>query len=207
MRVLPLAAAVAAVIPVAVASGATGTTYVTRSFNEPSAQGLAVTGPLSDYRASSRARVVVPTAWRVTGTRAGTLRLRTAQNPSCTYDLTYSVRSVLDAPGDAAARAKAALPAGARYVLDEGQHGNRAWRVIRTATKDGRVHMSALWNGVLTKRSDIAPSGKAAWTEIRVDAVSRPGSECHSGTYRVSVGPAIGDSLAVARTTLHFGKA
>lgn len=206
MRVLPLAV-LAAIVPVAAASAAS-TTYVTRSFNEPTAKGLAVTGPLKDYRASSRARVVVPTAWKVRGTSAGTLRLRTAQNPSCTYDMTYTVRSVVDASGDASKRVTAALPAaGARYVLDEGQHGNRAWRVIRRATKDGRVRMTALWNGVLTKRSDIVPSGKTAWTEIRVEAVSRAGSECHSGTYRVSVGPSIGDSLAVARTALHFAKA
>lgn len=71
----------------------------------------------------------------------------------------------------------------------------------------GRVRLDALWAGVLTKRLDIAPAGQVAWTAIRVAAVSRAGDECHSGTWRQALGPTIGDSLAVARTSLHFTKA
>jgi hypothetical protein len=68
----------------------------------------------------------------------------------------------------------------------------------------GRVRAEALWVGVLTRRPDIVPAGQAAWTEVSVSAISRAGDECHAGTWREGVGPVIGDSLAVARTRLHF---
>jgi hypothetical protein len=77
---------------------------------------------------------------------------------------------------------------------------------VRQPGIGGRVRLEALWAGVLTKRSDIAPAGQAAWTEIRVIAMSGAGDECHSGTWRQALGPTIGDSLAVARTSLHFTK-
>jgi hypothetical protein len=57
---------------------------------------------------------------------------------------------------------------------------------------------------VLTRRADIAPAGQQVWTELRATAVSRRGDECHSGTYRESLGPALGDALATARTRLRF---
>jgi hypothetical protein len=85
-------------------------------------------------------------------------------------------------------------------------HGSRAFRVVRQPGIGGRVRLDALWAAVLTRRADIAPAGQAAWTEIRVSAVSRAGDECHSGTWRQALGPAIGDSLAVARTGLRFTK-
>ena len=71
-------------------------------------------------------------------------------------------------------------------------------------TSGGQVRVDALWNGVLTRRDDIVPSGQVAWSEIRVTATSRKGDECHSGTYRKALGPTLGDSLAVARATLRF---
>ena len=108
---------------------------------------------------------------------------------------------------DAADRVAARLPAaGPRYVLDGGERGNRAFRVIRRKSSGGQVRVDALWTGVLTRRADVAPAGQAAWTEIRVRAASRSGDECHAGTWREALGPAIGDSLAVARTALHFTK-
>ena len=98
----------------------------------------------------------------------------------------------------------ATLPAQtSRHLLDSGDHGGRAWRVVRRQT-NGRLRVDALWSAVLTRRSDIAPSGQVAWTDIRVTATSTAGSECHSGTYRQALGPTIGDSLAVARHTLRF---
>jgi hypothetical protein len=75
---------------------------------------------------------------------------------------------------------------------------------VRRPGIGGRVRVDGLWAGVLTRRADIAPSGQSAWTEIHVAAVSRPGSECHAGTWREALGPTIGDSLAVARTRLRF---
>jgi hypothetical protein len=181
--------------------------FQTRAFTEPARPGLAVTGPLSGYRVTSTARVVVPTTWRTLAAPAGRLRFQTVNNPSCRYTVTYTVTSVLGPSRDASSYVTAGLPSpSARHLLDSGVHGNRAFRVVRQPGIGGRVRLDALWAGVLTKRADIAPAGQVAWTEIRVTAVSRAGDECHSGSWRQALGPAIGDSLAVARTNLHFTK-
>jgi hypothetical protein len=59
---------------------------------------------------------------------------------------------------------------------------------------------------VLTRRTDIVPAGQVAWSDVTVSAISRPGDECHSGTYRNRMGPQLGDALATARTTLTFDR-
>jgi hypothetical protein len=119
----------------------------------------------------------------------------------------YTVTSVLAPSQDASSYVTTGLPSpSARHLLDSGARGNRAFRVVRQPGIGGRVRLEALWAGVLTKRADIAPAGQAAWTEIRVIAMSGAGDECHSGTWRQALGPTIGDSLAVARTSLHFTK-
>ena len=202
-----VATAVTAVFALTASAAARSTGYVAATMKEPPAPGLAVTGPLEDYVVTSNARVVVPTAWQRRSAPTGRLAYRTTQNSSCRYDLTYRVKSVLGAPGSAAAYATKHLPAqSARHLLDSGQRGNSAFRVVRESSIGSRVHVDAIWAGVLTRRADVAPSGQVAWSEIRVSARSRKGDECHAGTWRESLGPAIGDSLAVARTTLHFTK-
>ncbi|HEY7620240.1 MAG TPA: hypothetical protein VH834_10735 [Solirubrobacteraceae bacterium] len=198
-----VALALAASAPAATQRGV----YATRTVTEPAASGLAVTAPLSDFVATSRARVIVPTAWQRRSAPAGQLRFLTTQNAACRYTVTYTVKSVLAPSQDAAAYVAARLvPPTSRHLLDAGARGNRAFRVVRQAGIGGRVRLDALWAGVLTKRSDIAPAGQTAWTEIRVSAVSRSGDECHSGTWREALGPTIGDSLAVARTGLRFAR-
>ena len=202
-----LLAAAASIFSFAVTgpAGAQSGRFITRTVAEPANPGLAVTGPLSDLAATSRARVVVPLAWQRRDAPAGRLRFQTQNNPNCRYNLTYTVTSVLAPAAAAAERVAARLPAaGARYVLDSGERGNRAFRVVRRRSSGGQVRVDALWAGVLTRRADIAPAGQVAWTEIRVAAASRSGDECHAGTWREALGPAIGDSLAVARTSLHF---
>jgi|SRR5690242_11427629 len=201
----PLLAAAAGLAFAASSAGAQRGVFETRSLAEPAKPGLAVTGALSGSRATSVARVVVPAAWRPLAAPAGSLRFLTAGNPSCRYTVTYTVSSVL-APGqDAASYVTAALPSrSSRHLIDSGVHGSRAYRVVRRPGIGGRVRLDALWAGVLTKRTDIAPAGQVAWTAIRVAALSRAGDECHSGTWRQALGPAIGDSLAVARTSLRF---
>jgi hypothetical protein len=202
------AATVVALAP-AVAGAASVSRYATRALLEPAKPGLTVTGALSDLAATSSARVVVPTAWQKRSAPAGRLRLHTKQNANCSYGLTYRVSSVIAPTAPASDYATGLLPAAnARYVIDSGTRGSSAFRVVRRArTSDGRVHVDAVWAGVLTRRADVVPAGQTAWTLIRVAAVSDKGDECHSGTWRQSLGPAIGDSLAVARTHLHFSKA
>lgn len=197
--------ALAAALSLAAAATAAPTRFVALNFTEPANPGLAVTGPLAGYHVTATARVVVPSRWHRLGARAGRLRFSVTQNPACHYNVTYSVRSLLAPGGTAVDVVTAGLPAaGPRYVLDSGERGNAAFRVVRKKAARGHVRLDALWVTVLTKRTDIAPAGQVAWAQIRVTAQSRKGDECHSGTWRQSLGPDIGDSLAVARAKLHF---
>ena len=193
---------------VAVPATAASTQLQARTLTEPARPGLPVSGALRGYVATAQVRVVVPTRWQPRPASAGVLRFTVTQNPSCHYNVIYGVSSELAPAGSAADRVAASLPVpGPRYVLDSGQRGSAAFRVVRLKTSNGRVGVSAAWSGVLTRRADIAPAGQVAWTDVSVNAISRKGDECHSGTWRQSLGPAIGDSLAVARVKLHFTRA
>jgi hypothetical protein len=178
--------------------------YVALSFTEQATPGLAVSPPLEKFRVVSRARVVVPAEWRHLRARSGQLRFLTP-GARCRYRVTLTVRSLLEQPRDAADYVADALPSPAQGpLLDQGQRGSSAFRVIHARGSASEVRLDAIWAGVLTKRTDIAPPGQIAWSEIRVAAASRPGDECHSGTYRDRLGPQLGDALATARTRLHF---
>lgn len=195
----------AATLGLAIPATAADQRYISRSITEPSGPGLAVTGVLSDTVASSQARIVVRTAWRELSATAGKRRFRNTQNQSCHFTTTYTVKSVLAPSQDTADYVAGRLPAASsQHLLDSGVRGNRAFRVVRRPGIGGRVRIDALWAGVLTKRADIAPAGQTAFTETRVTSLSAAGDECHSGTWRVSMGPAIADSLAVATTKLRF---
>jgi hypothetical protein len=200
-----MAVALTGAVAFALPAGAQTTgKFAYRVVTERADPGLAVTGPLSEMVATSRARVLIPDKWRRISGPAGTLRFRNTQNPSCRFVVTYRVASRLAPEQDPAEHVSATLPAQTpRHLLDSGVHGGRAWRVVRRQTT-GRLRVDALWSAVLTRRTDIAPSGQVAWTDIRVTATSTAGSECHSGTYRQALGPTIGDSLAVARNSLRF---
>jgi hypothetical protein len=205
--VLAPALALVAGAALAAPAGAQSGRYSIRTIAEPAKPGLAVTGALSDLVATSNARVLIPAGWRPRSASAGQLRFQTTQNASCRYNVRYTVSSVLAPAGDAGDYAAERLPAASsRYLLDSGERGNRAFRVVRQRSSGGGVRVEALWAGVLTRRSDVAANGQIAWTEIRVSAVARSGDECHAGTWRESLGPTIGDSLAVARTKLRFSK-
>jgi hypothetical protein len=196
--------AVALGVPAA-AQGAT-TTFVGRSYTQPAESGLPVTGSLSEFRAVARVRVVVPSDWRRESASAGTLRFLTP-GAGCRYRVTFSVRTELAAPGDAAARVDASLPSpSAARLLDGGLRGATAFRVVRPVRQDGRVQLRGLRTAVLTRRTDIVPAGQVAWSDVLVSAISRPGDECHSGTYRERMGPQLGDALATARTRLEFDR-
>ncbi len=207
-RILTAAACSVAVLVSGAPAGAAPSAYSVKALTEPARSGLAVTGALSDLVATSKARVLVPARWRQRRASAGRLRFTTTQNPSCHFALTYTVRSAITPVQSATDHVTAALPAtSARHLLDSGERGSSAFRVVRRPGIGGRVRVDALWARVLTRRSDIVSDGRVAWTEIRVSAQSRKGDECHAGTWRESLGPDIGDSLAVARTRLHFTKA
>lgn len=206
LRYQLLALGLGSALSLAVVSTAQGDRgrYVARSFTEPANPGLAVSPPLDEFRVVSRGRVVVPAEWRRLKTNSGQLRFLTP-GTTCRYRVTFSIRSQLSPPRDAADYVAEALPSpGQRRLLDQGQRAGSAFRVIHALGTQSRVSLDALWAGVLTKRSDIAPTGQIAWSEISVTAASRPGDECHSGTWRDRLGPQLGDALATARTRLHF---
>jgi hypothetical protein len=186
-------------------AAAAAKTYVVSSFVEPARPGLAVTGPLGKtFVAVEGARVVVPGNWQKLSAPAGKVRFLGPRSTSCRYRIAFTAKSRLAAPADPVAYVTAALPAAsAPYLLDSGVHGTRAFRVVRRRTA-GQVRVDALFATVLTRRADIAPAGQVAWGEIHVVATSRPGDECHSGTYRQTLGPQIGDALATARVRLRF---
>jgi hypothetical protein len=177
--------------------------YVVHSFTEPANSGFPVSKPLDEFRAVARVRVVVPAEWRRLKAGSGQRRFVDAGR-GCRYRVTFAVNSQLAGPRDAAEYVADALPSpGTRSLLDSGRRGSAAFRVILNRSRPV-VQISALWAAVLTRRSDIAPPGQVAWSELSVAAASRRGDECHSGTWRDRLGPQIGDALATARTRLDF---
>lgn len=203
-RLTALAAALAVAPPSAHAARGD---YSTASLTEPAPSGLPVQAPLAELRAVSRARVIVPTAWRPLRSTGGRSSFMTPGG-SCRYRVTFTVHTRLAAPSDATQHVEAALPApGPRYLLDAGQRAGSAFRTIRRKGTGAVVRLAAIRASVLTRRTDIVDAaGQVAWTELRVTATSRSGDECHSGTWRERVGPQISDALATARTTLHFAR-
>jgi hypothetical protein len=196
----------APVLALGIASAAQADRGVYRafSFTEAADPGLTVSKPLDEFVAVSRARIIAPDEWQRQKGEADQLRF-ISPGGTCRYRISFSLRSKVGEPGDAADYVAAGLPAaGSRYVLDSGRRGGSAFRVIREKTSGANVQLRALRASVLTRRSDIAPKGQAVWNEVRVTATSRPGDECHSGTYRERLGPQLGDALATARTNLAF---
>lgn len=188
----------------AASAAAAETRYIARTFAQPASGGLAVTGSLSRFRAVPRARVILPVDWRRLRARAGRLRFLTPGR-GCRYRVTFTVRSRLAAPQDAEADVVARLPESEpRRILEDGRRGGSAFRVTRPPSSGGDVHLRGLRAAVLTRRTDVAPAGQVAWSELAVSADSRAGDECHAGTWREVLGPQLGDALASARSGLRF---
>ena len=201
---LTAAATVTAALSCTVALAA-ATRYDTHSYTQAKSQGMAVSGPLSDYVALARGRVVVPSQWTVLKAPQGRLRFKSGHD-ACHYTTTFSIATrTASATDDPTAYVTSALPAkSASYVLDSGRRGGRAFRVVRAGGQPQTL--DALWTGTLTRRADIAPTGQAIWTTIKVHSVAGARDECHAGTWRDTLGPQLGDALATARTSLDFVK-
>jgi hypothetical protein len=204
-RLLTAAATVAALTLLLASAAQAASRYLTRSLLQPASAGLAVKPPLADLTAVAGGSIVVRADWKALKSKRGQVSLMTASS-SCRYRVTFSVRALLAAPGSSLDRVTARMPSPGRgRLLDSGQRGNVAWRVTRPSSIGQRVNVKALAVGVLTRRTDIVPSGQQAWTELSVNALSRPGDECHAGTWR-ALGSQLGDVLATARIGLRFVK-
>lgn len=188
--------AVAVAAPAAFAASDQTNTYATTITNARADIG----GLAGDDTAYVRARLSFPDELKTVKRTDGTRTLRRS-SPGCTYTIKVRTRVIVTGDSSAQQRVLAARPAKGPYLLDAGQRGLTAWRVTRIADQD-HVDLRA------TRVSPLVAAGRqldladdlTAWQEVLITATSRPGDECHTGTYRDALGPQIGDTLATART-------
>jgi hypothetical protein len=147
------------------------------------------------------ANLTVRATWqKLAGGTKGPLKLRSGA-VGCVYTITFDTALVVgsaDSTADPVERVTERVPGSGPYVLDRGTRGRAAWRVVRIRRSDQRVQVRALRvDPVSTANAGLQP-GQKLWRETTATAISRPGDECHSGTYRNGVGPMIGDALATS---------
>lgn len=151
---------------------------------------------------TASARLSFPTSWKRVSSPATRVSLRTG-SLGCRYSIVartgVSVGSASDM--NAAAYALSLAPASGRLVLDEGIRGSAAWRVTRIRQDSQLIVLHAVGISPLNSMSRQLglTGGRRAFQVTTVDATSRKGDECHSGTYRNGIGPSIGDALATVR--------
>jgi hypothetical protein len=151
---------------------------------------------LSGATAQPRATLAFPTDWKVTSLKKGVLVTR-EDSRSCTYTVRASLSVAAGDDANASARATTLAPASGSRLLESGTRNRAAWRVTRPAAQR-QIRIVAVRVEPLAFASRQA--GRKVWLQTTVTAVSDVGDECHSGTYRATIGPAIGDALATART-------
>jgi hypothetical protein len=204
MTVRALIAAATASLAVAAAAAPTAGAATYRSFGLSS---TAPAGGLGGSTAFFRARVVLPASWKRVSAPAGALRFREGHG-RCFFTVTLSLRTRIAASGSPADHLAADLPVPApAYLLDAGQRPPGAWRVTRGQTANQRITLRGEYARVAHADAGLIPGGQSAWAEILAAASSRPGDECHSGTWRDTLGPALGDAFATARTTAYVRRA
>lgn len=194
--VVPTVAAAAALIalPAAPVGAATWRSYGLRS----TAPVVGVSGSTTFFRA----RVVLPTSWHPLPSSASRLRFR-AGHVACRFTVSISLTTVLGPTVAPADRLVSELPVtGPQYVLDSGERRPGAWRVTR---RPGIAPVLIDGAYVRPAHADagLLPAGQTAWATILATARSRPHSECHSGTWRSTMGPGLGDAFATTRTAAY----
>jgi hypothetical protein len=179
------------------------TKYVRYTILQKTSAGFPVNGSAS-LRANYSASLILPAEWRRLGAPAGRLRFVAGATGDCHYRIAFSTRVALGARGDPTSHVEASLSApDARYRLDQGVRGSAAWRVVRTAGRLASVQLRAQRAQAASGGSGL-PAGQTAWFEIDVTATSTQNSDCHEGTWRDVLGPALGDGLAAARTRVRL---
>jgi hypothetical protein len=155
----------------------------------------------SSVAANFSATVRLPSNWKTSKASSTSIKFTEGQ-AKCRYAGTISAHVERGATGNPLSFVRADLPeTNSRLILDEGVRNTSAWRVIRVQRQDNRTQVKGEFARPLTVTKNALPSGQAAWLVIKASATSRPGGECHSGTYRAVLGPYLGDAFATSRTS------
>ena len=153
-------------------------------------------GPVADAPSTAyvlRTFYIAPASWKAAKAKRDAITRRFGPVGSCKIKITVTARAVADADEAASGRVTRLLPAGRRYVDDEGTRGNAAWRVIRSGSATSRTVTGMLVRPAPTVRTQ--PQGKRVWLELKAVGVVDPTVECHAGGPR-SVASAFADLLA-----------
>jgi hypothetical protein len=155
----------------------------------------------SNVAANYSAKVFLPSNWKTSSGGSTSLKF-TEGAVKCRYVGTITAHVERGAKGNAGAFVAADLPeTNTKLILDQGVRNGGAWRVIRVQRSDGRTQVKGEFARPLTVTKSALPATQAAWLVLNASATSRPGGECHSGTYRAVLGPYLGDAFATSRTT------
>ncbi len=191
-----VAAALAAASLIATPTAATAAS-TTGSVRVPFKSTVTVAG-LSGVTGNISTTLLVPNSWKRQKSSNGR-PVWFAGHGSCFYRVTTKATLSVGPSSTASARVTQDLPAVGPRVLENGTRNSFAWRVTRPE-QPGRTHVRAVSALATSTRSVVTlPTGQSLWLEVWLDGLARPGSECHSGTYRQTLGPQFGDVLATVR--------
>jgi hypothetical protein len=151
--------------------------------------------------AEGNVRLVFPSSWTARTGKAS-LTLRNRRTAECGYTVTVKTDYVVFDRGSAAtALATQLAPATGPYLVDAGTRGSMAWRVTRVRdTQRTRILAVRIAPSAVTAgRDHPLPAGKQFFLRTTATAVDGANDECHTGTYRDSLGPSIGDAFALQK--------
>lgn len=152
--------------------------------------------------AQGTVRLGFPASWEAkTGKTSLVVKKKTS---GCSYTITAKMDYVLlDRGTDTAPAVEAAAPATGPYLLDSGTRGTMSWRVTRpkdpSSTRTRLLAVRLAPSAITPGAKAPLPAGKQAYARTIVKAIDGVDDECHTGTYRNSLGPAIGDALATQK--------
>ena len=194
---LPLATAASAVLALLVAAPTAVAATNTGSVRVPFSSTVKIAG-LPGKTGQISTTLLVPNSWKRQKSSGNPVWL--AGHGSCFYRVTTKATLTVAPSSTAAVRVAGDLPETGPRILDSGTRNSAAWRVTRPE-QAGRTHVRAVsaFSTAATSGATIPP-GQSLWLETWLFGLSRPGSECHSGTYRQTLGPQMGDVLATVRT-------
>lgn len=173
------------------AASSTGTVRVPYKVTVPVTGATGKTGVISTS-------LPVPTSWKRQKSKGTPVWL--AGHGTCVYRVTTKATLTLAPSSSAFDRVVAEAPAVGPRVLENGTRNTAAWRVTRPLASNGVYLRSVRAVATAATSGLTVPPGQSLWLEVWLEGLSRPGSECHAGTYRNTLGPQFGDALATLRT-------